>query len=88
MSSSITSCHIMCIRREQKFNPLYLSDKNRFDVFPTKGLCSKRRICFYRLGSELNFCSLLMLLSASWDILNLAKLFLDKLSAIRFNYSL
>ncbi len=31
-----------------------------------KGLCSKRRICFYRLGSELNFCSLLMLLSATY----------------------
>ena len=33
----------------------YLGDKNRFDVSskgPTKGLCSKRRICFYRLGSE------------------------------------
>ena len=42
----------------------FLGDKNRFDVsskggpssgisvFPTKGLCSKRRIYFYRLGSE------------------------------------
>ncbi len=40
----------------------YLSDTNRFDVssgkgpssgiIPTKGLCSKRRICLYRLGSE------------------------------------
>ena len=30
------------------------------------GLCLKRRICFYRLGSELNFCSLLMLLSATY----------------------
>ncbi len=29
----------------------YLSDTNRFDV-STKGLCSKRRICLYRLGSE------------------------------------
>ena len=32
----------------------YLSDKN------------SQRICFYRLGSELNFCSLLMLLSATY----------------------
>ncbi len=41
----------------------YLGDKNRFDVSskgpssgisvgPTKGLCLKRRICFFRLGSE------------------------------------
>ena len=44
----------------------YLGDKNRFDVSSkgpssafarnveasTKGLCSKRRICFYRLGIE------------------------------------
>ena len=39
----------------------YLGDKNRFDVSskgpssgraPTNGPCSKRRICFYRLGSE------------------------------------
>ena len=31
-----------------------------------KGFCSKRRICFYRLGSELNFCSLLMLFSPTY----------------------
>ncbi len=33
----------------------YLGDKNRFDVSsegPSKGLRSKRRIYFYRLGSE------------------------------------
>ena len=41
---------------------------NKSVKFPTKGLCSKRRICFYRLGSELNFCSLLIFLSATVHI--------------------
>ncbi len=43
----------------------YLSDTNRFDV-SRKGPSSKRRICLYRLGSEWNFCCLLMLSSATY----------------------
>jgi hypothetical protein len=36
------------------------------ELVPMKGLCSKRRILLYRLGSEQNFCCLLMLLSATY----------------------
>ena len=53
--------HRLRMSEGSKSSTHYLGDKNRFDVlskgpsshyFPTKGLCSKRRICFYRLGSE------------------------------------
>ena len=55
-----SNTEILVLLKSSKSSTHYLNDTNRFDVsskgpssrISVKGLCSKRRICLCRLGSE------------------------------------